>query len=210
MSIFSSLIDWYMGNINYFTITLLMAIESSFIPLPSELVIPPAAWKAAEGSLNIYLVVACSTFGSLIGALFNYLISMSLGRLIIYKFADSKIGHLCLLSIAKLEKAEHYFVKHGNMSTFLGRLVPVIRHLISIPAGISKMPIGKFIMYTVLGAFLWSSILAAMGYFLRQNKNLIYQYSNELSHLMLVLGILFVAYLVYQGYKKKKRKESKS
>ena len=129
-------IQWCLDHLNYWTITLLMAIESSFIPFPSEVVVPPAAWKAANNdNMNIYLVVLFATIGANIGALINYYLAKWLGRPIIYKFANSRFGHMCLIDEAKVQHAEEYFDKHGAVSTFVGRLIPAVRQLISIPAG---------------------------------------------------------------------------
>ncbi|MBP7397642.1 MAG: DedA family protein, partial [Flavobacterium sp.] len=141
LSIIQEVEQWYDANMNYTNITILMTIESSFIPFPSEIVIPPAAYVASkpESDLNIFLVVLFGTLGAIIGALINYYLALWLGRPIIYKFADSKLGHLCLLSSEKIKKAEDYFNDHGKVSTFIGRLVPGIRQLISIPAGLAKM-----------------------------------------------------------------------
>ena len=135
--------NWYSANMNYYTVAGLMAIESSFIPFPSEIVVPPAAAVSVlPGSkMNIILIILFATLGSLIGALVNYFLSMTLGRTIIYKFADSKLGHLCLLNSDKIRKAENYFNDHGKVSTFIGRLIPGIRQLISIPAGLARMPL---------------------------------------------------------------------
>lgn len=201
---FQSVTDWYMTHMNYFTITTLMAVESSFIPFPSEVVIPPAAWKAAQGDLNFWLVVFFGTLGALIGALFNYYFAKFLGQRLIYAFADTRFAHMCMIDRSKIEKAEQYFVKHGKTSTFIGRLVPGIRQLISIPAGLSSMPLKPFILYTTLGSTIWNLILAVMGYYLYSQKELLETYYTELSILMLLLGIGFIAYLVYQGLKKKK------
>ena len=198
----STIINWYMEHINYGTITLLMAIESSFIPLPSELVIPPAAWKAAQGDLNIYLVVVFSTLGAILGALFNYFFALTLGRALIYAFADSRIGKLFLLNRSKIEHAEAYFVKHGKSSTLIGRLVPAVRQLISLPAGLARMKLGPFVLYTLIGSTFWHSILAAMGYFLYSQKDLLQKYFKELSWVMLAVGIVFVIYLGYRYWKK--------
>ena len=141
-----------------------MAIESSFIPFPSEVVIPPAAWKAAHNeSLNIYLVVLFATLGANIGALINYYLARWFGRPIIYAFANSRWGHMCLIDEAKVQHAEAYFERHGAISTFVGRLIPAVRQLISIPAGIAKMKLGPFLLYTTLGAGLWNSVLALIG-----------------------------------------------
>ncbi len=196
-------VDWYMANINYWSITLLMIIESSFIPFPSEVVVPPAAWKASGGELNIYLVVLFSTIGALIGAYINYFLAMYLGRPLIYKFADTRFAHFCLIDRQKVEKAEKYFVKKGNISTFVGRLIPGIRQLISIPAGIARMNFWSFTLYTFLGALIWNIVLAVLGYVAHGQMDLIKQYSSEISYLLLALGVLFVAYLAYSGLKKK-------
>ncbi|MBL7903748.1 MAG: DedA family protein [Bacteroidales bacterium] len=199
-----AVIDWYMQNISYLTIFLLMAIEGSFIPFPSEVVIPPAAWKAAQGDLNVFLVVISGTVGALFGSLINYYLGYYLGRKLVYSFADTRLARMLLITPEKIEKAEHYFVKHGRSSTFIGRLVPGVRQLISIPAGLAKMPIKDFILFTLLGAGIWNIILAAMGYFLYSQQELLHLYYKELSYAMLVLGVLFVGYLVYNGLKKKK------
>jgi membrane protein DedA with SNARE-associated domain len=191
---------------NYGTVTLLMTIESSFIPFPSEVVVPPAAYKALEenSNMNIVLVVVFATLGAIIGAVINYYLAFWLGRPIIYKFVETRFGKMCLLSKEKVEKAEQYFDKHGKSSTFIGRLVPGIRQLISIPAGLAKMNIISFISFTALGAFIWNILLAVLGYIGHGNKELIDQYSHELSYILLGLGVLFVIYLIYKGVSKKK------
>lgn len=207
-------IGWYMQNMNYPTITLLMTIESSFIPFPSEVVIPPAAYKACQpGStlelvagqpwINIILVVLFGTLGAVIGALINYFLALWLGRPIIYKFADSRLGHMCLIDSLKVKKAEEYFVKNGVASTFFGRLVPGIRQLISIPAGLAKMPLPPFILYTALGAGIWNAILALLGYLAHGQQEIITAYSKEISYAIGLLALLFIAYIVYKGVRKK-------
>lgn len=153
-------------RLDYFWVTVLMTIESSFIPFPSEVVVPPAAYRAANGELNIFLVVFWATIGCNIGALVNYYLAKYLGRPVVYKFAASRLGRMCLLSPEKVEQAEKYFVKNGATSTLVGRLIPGIRQLISIPAGLSGMPLGPFLLYTTLGALVWNAILAAIGYLL--------------------------------------------
>ncbi len=153
-------------HLNYFWVAVLMAIESSFIPFPSEVVVPPAAYKAATGEMDLFLVVLFATIGSDIGALVNYYLAKYLGRPIVYKFAASRLGRLCLLSPEKVEKAEGYFVKNGVTSTLVGRLVPGIRQLISIPAGLSGMPVGRFLLYTTIGAGAWNVVLALLGWFI--------------------------------------------
>lgn len=153
-------------QLDYFYVTLLMAVESSFIPFPSEIVVPPAAYMAADGNMNVVLVVVFATLGSLIGAVINYVLSYYVGRPIVYKFADSRLGRMCLLNKEKIEQAEKYFDKRGAVATLVGRLIPAIRQLISIPAGLSKMNFAKFALYTALGAGAWNIVLAALGYYL--------------------------------------------
>lgn len=201
---FKSVADWYMTNMNYGTITLLMGLESTFVPLPSEIVIPPAAWKAADptGGLNLGLVILFATIGCVLGALFNYFLAYFLGRKIIYSLADSKYARLFLVKRESVEKAEAYFIKHGRSSTFIGRLVPGVRHLISIPAGLAKMNIRDFILYTFIGSALWNSILAVLGYFFYSQKELLNKYFHELSLILLAVGILFVIYLIIRARKK--------
>jgi len=205
-------IEWCLENLNYWTITLLMAIESSFIPFPSEVVIPPAAYKAAAGELNVFLVVLFGTFGALIGAFVNYYLSYFLGRPVIYKFVNSRLGRMCLLNEQKVHNAEAYFVKNGAISTFVGRLVPAIRQLISIPAGLAKMKLKPFILYTTLGALLWNSILAIVGYSLQsvvpkdQLMAKVNEYSSEISNGMIALGVLVALYLVYKTLSKPKNR----
>ena len=201
--------NWYMDNMNYGTVTLLMAIESSFIPFPSEVVVPPAAYKATkpDSGMNVVLVVVFATLGALIGALINYYLALWLGRPIIYKFAESKLGHLCLLDASKIETAEKYFDKHGKSSTLIGRLVPAVRQLISIPAGLAKMNIVTFLTFTALGAGIWNTILAVLGYIAAGQSDLIDKYSHELSYILIGLGILFVAYLIFKAVRKKKKQK---
>lgn len=201
--------NWYMDNMNYGTVTLLMAVESSFIPFPSEVVVPPAAYKATkpDSGMNVVLVVLFATLGALIGALINYYLALWLGRPIIYKFAESKLGHLCLLDASKIETAEKYFDKHGKSSTLIGRLVPAVRQLISIPAGLAKMNIVTFLTFTALGAGIWNTILAVLGYIAAGQSDLIDKYSHELSYILIGLGILFVAYLIFKAVRKKKKQK---
>ena len=217
ISIIEHVENWYAENMNYATITALMAIESSFIPFPSEIVIPPAAYVAGieESSLhttdsyplNVLLVVLFGTLGALIGAIINYLLAMWLGRPIIYAFADSKLGHLCLLSAEKVQKAEDYFNKHGNISTFVGRLITVIRQLISIPAGLCKMHFGWFLLYTFLGAGIWNVILALLGYVAHGQMDMIHAYSHELSITGIALVGVSVVYFTAKAIIKRRKKQ---
>ena len=201
-------IAWCLEHLNYWVITLLMAIESSFIPFPSEVVVPPAAYKAATtGELNVFLVVVCATLGAIIGALVNYVLARYLGRPLVYRFAERRIGHMCLIDSKKVENAERYFDEHGAVCTFFGRLVPAVRQLISIPAGLARMSLGRFVLYTTLGAGLWNTILAGMGwyighYYSGQLEEKVAQYSGELKIAMLALGAAVVLYLIYKGVKK--------
>ena len=213
-SMMESLTRFCLNNLNYGTITLFMAVESSFIPFPSEAVVPPAAWKASlPGSeMNIFLVFIFATLGALIGALVNYYLAMWLGRPIIYKFANSRIGHMCLLSEEKVKHAEEYFDKHGAMSTFIGRLVPAVRQLISIPAGLARMGMGRFMLYTALGAGAWNAILTVLGYYMSTFESLqseeavmnkVKEYSGEIGIAFLLLAVFIVGFLIYKGWKKK-------
>lgn len=202
MELFHSLFDWYMANLNYFTIALLMAIESTFLPLPSEVVVPFAAYKAAQGDLNVFLVVLFGTIGALCGSLINYTLAYFLGRPLVYRLAESGIGRLFLLSKEKVEHAENYFIRNGRTSTFIGRLVPGIRHLISIPAGLAKMNLRDFVLFTFVGAGIWNIILAVIGYYLYEIREQIFPY---LGYILLALGVGFVIYLVIKGYGRRKK-----
>ena len=205
-SMIDHVVNWYNKHMNYWTITILMTIESSFIPFPSEVVIPPAAYVAGDENgnlhvtdnypLNVLLIVLFGTFGAMLGAIINYFLAMWLGRPIIYAFADSKLGRLCLLSGEKVKRAEDYFNDHGKVSTFIGRLIPGIRQLISIPAGLCKMHFGWFLFYTFLGAGVWNVVLALLGYITHGQKDLIDKYSHELSIAIMVIFALVVVYFI--------------
>lgn len=201
-------IAWCLGHLNYWVITLLMAIESSFIPFPSEVVIPPAAYMAAAtGEMNLWLIILCATLGALIGAIVNYVLALYLGRPLIYRFANSKLGHLCLIDEEKVKLAEHYFDEHGAIGTIVGRLVPAVRQLISIPAGLARMRFGRFLLYTAIGSGAWNCILGAIGYALasvvpyEQLDETVAEYSVYLKVIMLLVGFAAVYYL-YRQYKK--------
>ena len=213
----AELLKWVLENLNYWVVTIFMAIESSFIPFPSEAVVPPAAWKAmADDSMNIILVVVFATIGADLGALVNYYLAKWLGRPIVYKFANSRFGHMCLIDEEKVRHAEEYFRKHGAASTFFGRLIPAIRQLISIPAGLAGMKMGPFLLYTTLGAGIWNTILAILGYIIYRSTPLkttndVYlmatKYSHEIGYCILALAILIIAFIAYKGLKKKKQKK---
>ncbi len=202
-------IQWCLDNLNYWTITFLMAIESSFIPFPSEVVVPPAAYKAAaSGELNVWLVILFATVGAIIGALINYYLALWLGKPIVYKFANSRIGHMCLLDQEKVETAEKFFRKHGAVATLIGRLVPAVRQLISIPAGLAKMGLAKFIAFTALGAGIWNAVLAALGWYLEaivpedQLISTVTEYSHEIGYVIIALVAIALGYIIYKGVKK--------
>lgn len=208
MNILSTLLD----NLNYGAIVFLMFIESTFIPFPSEIVVAPAAYHAAAGELNIVLVILFATIGADLGAIANYALAYYLGRPIIYRFVNSRWGRLCLLNTEKLEKSEKYFADHGAVATLTGRMLPVIRQLISIPAGLAKMNFWKFILYTTLGAGCWNCVLAALGWYLHsivpeeQLNNKINEYGEYIK--WITISIFVVAILIYaivRHYKKKKQ-----
>ncbi len=200
-------IAWCLDHLNYWVITLLMAIESSFIPFPSEVVVPPAAYQAAHGDKNVFLVVFFATVGALIGASINYALAYYLGRPIVYKFANSRIGHMCLIDEQKVMVAEKYFDDHGAVGTIIGRLVPAVRQLISIPAGLARMNFWKFLLCTTLGAGAWNSILAAIGYSLasvvppEQLDATVAQYEMPIKYGMIVIFVGIVGFLIYKGRK---------
>ena len=200
-------IAWCLDHLNYWVITLLMAIESSFIPFPSEIVVPPAAYQAAHGDKNVFLVVFFATVGALIGASVNYALAYYLGRPIVYKFANSRIGHMCLIDENKVMVAEKYFDDHGAVGTIVGRLVPAVRQLISIPAGLARMSFGKFLLYTTIGAGAWNSILAAIGYSLasvvppEQLDATVAEYEQPIKYDMIVVFVGIICFLIYKGRK---------
>ncbi len=198
MEFFQTLFDWYMANLNYFSIALLMLIESTFLPLPSEVVIPFAAYKAGQGDLNVFIVVLAGTVGALTGSLINYTLAYYLGRPLVYKFAESRLGKLFLLSKEKVVRAEEYFIRNGKTSTFIGRLVPGIRHLISIPAGLARMSLRDFMMFTFIGAGIWNIILAIIGYYLYAVREQIFPY---VGHILVGVGLIFVVYLIIKSRK---------
>ena len=205
---------WILDNLNYWVVTLFMAIESSFIPFPSEVVVPPAAWKAMDpnSGMSFILVIVFATIGADLGALINYYLAKWVGRPIIYRFADSRIGHMCLIDRQKVEVAEEYFRKHGAASTIFGRLVPAVRQLISIPAGLAGMHVGKFLLYTTIGAGVWNTVLATIGWGIYEYTDYkttqdVYkqavQYSHEIGYVILALAVVAVAFIADKGIKKK-------
>ena len=207
LSLIKQVEHWYENNMNYLTITALMTVESSFIPFPSEVVIPPAAYIASkpESNMNIFLVVLFGTIGALLGAYINYFLALWLGRPVIYKFANSKIGKLLMINSEKVQRAEDYFNKKGVVTTLVGRLIPVIRQLISIPAGLARMNLALFTIFTTIGALIWNIVLALVGYFAHGQADLIDKYNKELSVIIVILLALFIIYFVVKYFWKKNK-----
>lgn len=195
-------------NLDYIWIFILMTIESSFIPFPSEVVVIPGAYMSCEGNMSLSVVILVATLGGLLGATINYVLAMTLGRKFVYAFADSKWGHLCLIDVEKVKKAEDFFVEHGVIATLVGRLIPGIRQLISIPAGLAKMNFGKFALFTFVGAGAWNAILAYLGvkfHDVMDKDTLISNvehYSHEVFYGIVAVAVLFVVYLVFKNKKK--------
>ena len=219
LSIFdaSQFFQWFVENANYLFVFVFLTIESSFIPVPSEVVVPPAAYLActnagAGSDMNIYMVVVMATLGALCGAFINYYLALWIGRPVVYRFADSRIGHACMINREKVEKAEAYFDKHGAISTFIGRLIPAIRQLISIPAGISKMNVGQFAIFTALGALVWNTVLALLGYWLSLTVSpdmlfvKVEEYNKYLTWAGYGIALLCVAFILWNAFKPKHKK----
>lgn len=207
MDIFSSLLS----NLNYGTIFFLMLLESTVIPVPSELVVAPAAYHAAAGNLDVWMVILMATIGADCGASINYLAGYYLGRPVIYRFANSKWGRMCLLNQQKVEHSERYFNDHGLVATITGRLIPGIRHLISIPAGLSKMNYWKFLLYTTVGAGCWHAILAGLGWYLHtvvpeaQLNDKIMEYGEYIKIVIVALVAIVALYFAVKWWLKRKR-----
>lgn len=214
----STFLAWFNTHATYLFVFIFMTIESTFIPFPSELVVPPAAYLAcAHGSsndMNVYLVVVFATLGALTGSLINYYLALWLGRPIVNRFANSRLGHACLIDQQKVDKAEDYFRKHGSISTFLGRFIPVVRQLISIPAGLARMNVAKFCIFTFLGAGIWNIVLAFMGWWLAQNvtysqlEGTISHYNSYLTYAGLALGVVCVGVILWNAFKPRKQAEN--
>jgi len=199
-----------LGNLNYGTILFLMLLESTVVPVPSEFVVTPAAYHAASGQLDVWLVILCATIGADLGASINYFVALYVGRPVIYKFANSKWGKMCLLNQEKVEKSERYFDEHGVVATLTGRLIPGIRHLISIPAGLARMHYGKFLLYTTIGASCWHAILAALGWYLHsivpeeQLNDKIGEYAEYIKLVIIALVVVAVVWFAVRAYMKKR------
>ena len=211
--------QWFVENAKYLFVFLFMVVESSFIPFPSEVVVPPAAYLACTNTgvgqdMNIYMVVVVATLGALVGAFINYYLALWVGRPVVYRFADSRIGHACLIDREKVVKAEEYFDRHGAISTFIGRLIPAIRQLISIPAGISRMNVGQFALFTTLGALVWNAILGGLGYWLSLHVEpsmlfeKVEEYNRYLTWAGYGLAVVCVLFILWNAFKKKSAKNS--
>lgn len=201
-----------LSNLNYGTIFFLMMLESTVVPVPSEFVVTPAAYHAASGQLDVWLVILFATLGADLGATVNYVVALYVGRPVIYRFANSRWGKMCLLNQEKVEKSERYFDEHGIVATLTGRLIPGIRHLISIPAGLARMNYWKFLLYTTIGAGVWHSILAALGWYLHaivpedQLDEKITEYAEYIKLIILGLVALAVVYFVIKTFAKRRQK----
>lgn len=208
---FTEIFSFLLDQLSYLNVFLLMTIESTFIPFPSEVVLPPAAYHAhATGEQNVFLLIIVATLGADMGATINYFLAFYLGRPIVYAFANSKWGHRCLLNEEKVRRSEKFFDDHGVVATLTGRLVPVIRQLISIPAGLAKMNFLKFILYTTIGAGLWNCVLAAIGWYLQtivpEDKLMekVDEYSEHIKVFILATIAVAVAYFIIRKYIVKK------
>lgn len=218
LSIFdaSQFFQWFVDNANYLFVFLFMVIESSFVPFPSEVVVPPAAYLActhtgAGADMNVFVVVLLATLGALVGSYINYFLALWIGRPVVYRFADTRVAHALLINRDKVVHAEQYFDKHGAVSTFIGRLIPAVRQLISIPAGIARMNIWVFSLFTFLGALLWNGVLGALGYWLSlhvspdQLFDKVEEYNKYLSWGGLGLAVVCVLFIAWNAFKPKKK-----
>lgn len=211
----SQFFQWFVENANYMFVFVFMVIESSFIPFPSEVVVPPAAYLActnagAGAGMNVFGVVIIATLGALVGAFINYYLALWIGRPVVYAFADSKIGHMLLINKEKVQKAEDYFDKHGAISTFIGRLIPAIRQLISIPAGIARMNVFQFAIFTFLGALVWNSVLGALGFWLAETVSpdqlfdKVEEYNRYLTWAGYILAGICLIFILFNAFKTRK------
>jgi len=202
----NSFFAWALGitqGLGYAGVGILMAVESSLIPFPSEIVVPPAAYLASRGEMNVWIVIAAGVLGSVAGAIFNYILADYLGRPLVYKLASSRWARLFLISPEKIEAAEKYFLLNADSATFFGRLIPVIRQLVSLPAGFCRMPFGRFVVLSALGSGLWVGILAALGYFVGANQDMLSRYYSEISWVLLILGLVWLTLKIIR-YRRKR------
>ena len=203
---FITFINWILGiaeGLGYLGVFILMTVESSFLPFPSELAIPPAAWLASQGKMNLFLIIIFGTLGSVVGAIINYFLALWLGRPLVYRLIETRFAKIIRLNKKDLERAEEMFLKNAKSATFICRLVPVIRQLISIPAGFTKMHFGTFVFLTAAGSAIWVTILAILGYLLGSNQDLLMTYYNELKIVLLILGLAWLSYFLFKKRKKR-------
>ena len=209
--------QWFVDNANYTFVFVFMVIESSFIPFPSEVVVPPAAYLAcsnagAGAGMNVFVVVLVATLGAMVGAFINYYLALWIGRPVVYAFADSRLGHALLINREKVKKAEDYFDRHGAVSTFVGRLIPAIRQLISIPAGIARMNVLQFAVFTFLGALLWNSVLGALGFWLAETVSpdqlfdKVEEYNKYLTWIGYGIALVCLIFILFNAFKPQKQK----
>jgi membrane protein DedA with SNARE-associated domain len=204
-SMLESFVSWLLNlfrGMGYPGIIALMAVESSIVPLPSELVMPPAGYLAAKGEMSLAVAVACGVLGSVLGALANYGLARWLGRAFFLR-----LGKYVFITEKGLDRSERYFAAHGEISTFLGRMLPVVRHLISIPAGIARMRLGRFVLFTGLGALVWCSILTGIGWFIGSREDVILEVLNREAQryagraillLLPILAVITAGYIWWQ------------
>ena len=188
----------YIGDMGYWGIFLLMFLESTFFPFPSEVIMIPAGYLAYQGEMNVSLVVFIGILGSLLGALFNYYLAMHFGRKFILKY-----GKYFFIKEETLDKLEAFFTKHGELSTFNGRLIPGIRQLISLPAGLARMNIAKFSLYSALGAGIWVVVLVALGYLLGSNETLISEYLHTATIIALICVVFITVFYIIRNKRKR-------
>jgi membrane protein DedA with SNARE-associated domain len=204
----SAFFNWALGitkGLGYLGVGLLMTVESSFLPFPSEIVVPPAAYLASQGEMRLVWIILAGVVGSLLGATINYFLAFYLGRPLVYKLSGHRYARLIFITPEKVERAEKYFLANSNAATVIGRLIPVVRQLISLPAGFCRMPFGRFILLTALGSFFWVSILAALGYFIGANQQLLAEYYKEISWIMIIAGGLWFMYKINRNRSAKKK-----
>jgi len=211
-----SFIQWLLDrfrDIGYPGIVLLMAVESSVIPLPSELVMPPAGYLAAKGEMSLPVAILCGVLGSVLGALANYGVAAWLGRAFVHR-----LGRYVLVSERSLVRSERFFADHGEISTFIARMLPVIRHLISLPAGLARMPLPRFVTFTGLGSGIWVTVLTLIGWTIGRKEDVVLgalnvevrrQAAHAMSIIVPVLVVLTVAYVIWRRRRKPGNREGR-
>ena len=197
-SIVHSIVE-IVSELGYTGIVIMMFLESTFFPFPSEVVMVPAGYLAAQGEMNIFIVIFLGTLGSVLGALFNFYLALKFGRVMVLKF-----GKFFFFREKELDRMEAFFKAHGAVSTFTGRLIPGIRQYISLPAGLSRMKISTFVLFTALGAGIWSAVLALLGFFIGKKEELIQAYLHEILIWVFISLVLIIAAYIFWHKKSKK------